>query len=117
MRKIITIGGKEYTIKSSAYTQFKYKNDTGRKFLNDLQSIVKIAGKSQEEQIDMSDDLTYILLRIAFVMIEEADKTQVTSFEDFLKSIDVIYDDIGWINEVVEVATSPLSGRIQVPQN
>ena len=35
MRKIIKIGGKEYTIKSSAYTQFKYKNDTGRKFLKE----------------------------------------------------------------------------------
>lgn len=112
MRKIIKIGGKEYTIKSSAYTQFKYKNDTGRKFLNDLQSIAKIAGKSQAIQIDKFDDLTDILLRIAFVMIEEADKKQVTSFEDFLKSIDGLFDDVEWINEVVEVATSPLSGRI-----
>jgi len=117
MRKIIKIGGKEYTIKSSAYTQFKYKNDTGRKFLNDLQNIAQIVDKSQAIQIDKFDDLTDILLRIAFVMIEEADKTQVTSFEDFLKSIDGLFDDVEWINEVVEVATSPLSGRIQVPQN
>lgn len=117
MRKIIKIGGKEYTIKSSAYTQFKYKNDTGRKFLNDLQNIAQIADKSQEIQIDKFDDLTDILLRITFVMIEEADKTQVTSFDDFLKSIDGVFDDVEWINEVVEVATSPLSRGIQAPQN
>ena len=114
MRKIIKISGKEYTIKSSAYTQFKYKNDTGRKFLSDLQNIAKIAGESKDMQIDKIDDLTDILLRIAYVMIEEADKTQVTSFDDFLKSIDELYDETDWIKEVVEVAASPLSGRIQV---
>lgn len=117
MRKIIKIGGKEYTIKSSAYTQFKYKNDTGRKFLNDLQNIAQIADKSQEIQIDKFDDLADILLRITFVMIEEADKAQVTSFDDFLKSIDGLFDDVEWINEVVKVATSPLSRGIQAPQN
>ena len=90
-------------------------NDELKKLSEDLQQTmyaISQAAYQQVQQIDMSDDLTYILLRIAFVMIEEADKTQVTSFEDFLKSIDVIYDDMGWINEVVEVATSPLSGRI-----
>ena len=39
MKKIITISGKEYTMKSSAYTQFKYKNDTGRRMLQDLQEL------------------------------------------------------------------------------
>ena len=50
---------------------------------------------------------------MAYVMIEEADKTQVTSYDDFLKGIETLYSDITWINDVIELATSPLSGGIE----
>ena len=112
MKKIVNIGGKEYTMKSSAYTQFKYKDDTGRRMLSDLQEITKLQGKKQEEMIEGMDDLTEIVLRMAYVMIEEADASQVKSYEEFLKSIDSLYDNVDWISEVIELATSPISRGI-----
>lgn len=112
MKKIVNLGGKEYTMKSSAYTQFKYKDDTGRRMLSDLQEITKLQGKKQEEMIEGMDDLTEIVLRMAYVMIEEADSSQVKSYEEFLKSIDSLYDNVEWISEVIELATSPISRGI-----
>ena len=112
MRKIITISGKEYTMQSSAWTQFKYKNDTGRRMLQDLRDISKLQEADEDTMLNGVDDLTEILLKIAYVMIEEADQNQVKSYDDFLKSINSLYEDTNWINEVVELATSPLSRGI-----
>ena len=112
MRKIITISGKEYTMQSSAWTQFKYKNDTGRRMLQDLRDIAKLQEADEDTMLNGVDDLTEILLKMAYVMIEEADPSQVKSYDDFLKSINSLYEDTNWINEVVELATSPLSRGI-----
>lgn len=112
MRKIITISGKEYTMQSSAWTQFKYKNDTGRRMLQDLRDISKLQEADEDTMLNGVDDLTEILLKMAYVMIEEADPNQVKSYDDFLKSINSLYEDTNWINEVVELATSPLSRGI-----
>ena len=112
MKKIIKIGDKEYTLKASAYTQFKYRNDTGRKMLQDLQELTKLQDANEEDMIGGIDDLTEIVLKMAYVMIEEADSSQVASYEEFLKGIENLYDDITWINEVMELATSPLSRGI-----
>ena len=112
MKKIVNIGGKEYTMKSSAYTQFKYKDDTGRRMLSDLQEITKLQGKKQEEMIEGMDDLTEIVLRMAYVMIEEADSSQVKGYDEFLKSIENLYENTDWISEVIELATSPISRGI-----
>ena len=46
-------------------------------------------------------------------MIEEADPSQVTTFEDFLKGIDGLFDDTDWINEVISLAVAPISRGIQ----
>lgn len=112
MKKIIKIGDKDYTLKASAYTQFKYRNDTGRKMLKDLQDLSNLQNASEEDMVEGVEDLTEIVLKMAYVMIEEADPTQVKSYEEFLKSIENLYDDITWINEVIELATSPLSRGI-----
>lgn len=117
MRKVIKISNKEYSMKSSAYTQFKYKNDTGRKLLDDIQQISKINSLPEEEQVGKTEDLIELLLRIAYIMIEEADDKQVTTFDDFLKDIDGLFDNTDWIKEVIELAASPISRGIQaVPQ-
>ena len=58
MKKIVTIGGKEYSMKSSAWTQFKYKNDTGRKLLQDIQSITKLADIKEAEVLGDRDLIT-----------------------------------------------------------
>ena len=112
MKKIIKIGDKDYTLKASAYTQFKYRNDTGRKLLKDLQDLSNLQNASEEDMVEGVEDLTEIVLKMAYVMIEEADSTQVKSYEEFLKGIENLYDDITWINEVIELATSPLSRGI-----
>lgn len=113
MKKIVTISGKEYSMKSSAYTQFKYKNDTGRKLLNDIQEIAKLKDKDLENNLGDIDDLTEILLKMAYVMIEEADSTQVSNYEEFLKGLDGLYENTDWVNEIIELVTSPLSRGIQ----
>ena len=113
MKRIIKIGNKEYEMKSSAYTQFKYKNDTGRKLLEDLQNLTQLQDKEESEMIASIDDLTDIVLRISYVMIEEADSKQVTTFEDFLKGIDGLFDNTDWINEVISLAVAPISRGIQ----
>ena len=113
MKRIIKIGNKEYEMKSSAYTQFKYKNDTGRKLLEDLQNLTQLQNKEESEMIASIDDLTDIVLRISYVMIEEADPSQVTTFEDFLKGIDGLFDNTEWINEVISLAVAPISRGIQ----
>ncbi|MBR2711240.1 MAG: hypothetical protein IKE89_02095 [Bacilli bacterium] len=112
MKRIIKIGNKEYEMKSSAYTQFKYKNDTGRKLLKDLQDLTQLQDKEESEMITSIDDLTDIVLRISYVMIEEADPSQVTTFEDFLKGIDGLFDNTEWINEVISLAVAPISRGI-----
>lgn len=112
MKKIINIGGKDYTLKASAFTQFKYRNDTGRKMLQDLQELTKLQSADEDTMISGIEDLTEIVLKMAYVMIEEADSTQVKSYDEFLKGIENLYDDINWINEVIELATSPLSRGI-----
>lgn len=112
MKRIIKIGNKEYEMKSSAYTQFKYKNDTGRKLLKDLQDLTQLQDKEESEMITSIDDLTDIVLRISYVMIEEADPNQVTTFEDFLKGIDGLFDNTEWINEVISLAVAPISRGI-----
>ncbi len=111
MKKIVTISGKEYSMKSSAFTQFKYKNDTGRSLMADITKLAEI--KDLDNNLESIDNLTETLLRIAYVMIEEADSKQVSSFEEFLKNVDGLFDDVDWINEVVELAASPISRNLQ----
>lgn len=109
MKKIVTIGGKEYSMKSSAYTQFKYKNDTGRKMLSDIQTITRLEQIEEQEVLGEMDDVIEILLRMAYVMIDEADPNQVESYEAFLKETDGLFDNQEWIMDVITLATSPLS--------
>lgn len=109
MKKQVKIGEKEYFMKSSAYTQFKYKNDTGRKLLADIQEITKLEKVKETEVLGEMDDVIEILLRMAYVMIDEADPNQVESYEAFLKETDGIFDNQDWIMDVITLATSPIS--------
>ena len=117
MKKIVKICDKEYTMKSSAYTQFKYKNDTGRSLLKDIQDITKLQNEDLENNLGAVGDLAEVLLKMAYVMIEEADSTQVSNYEEFLKGLDGLFESMDWISEVIQLASSPLSRGIQgVPQ-
>ena len=112
MKKIITIDGKEYEMKSSAYTQFAYKNLTGRSLLKDIQNISNIADKVQED-MSVIDEITEPLLDITYVMIQEANQEQVKTKEEFYKSINSIFENQEWIQEVMTLAINPLSGQLQ----
>ena len=105
MKKTINISGKDYFMKSSAFTQFAYKNETGRSLLNDLQSFTDM----KDQEMQKIDDLIEILLDISYVMINEADPNQVQNKEEFMKSITDLFEDTTWITEVVQLAISPLS--------
>lgn len=115
MKKLITIDGKEYMMKSSAYTQFAYRNLTGRSLLKDLQKLIKLQEEGKlEEDMSIADDAIELILDVAYIMIEEADKTQFANKEDFYKSIDTLYGENNeWIKEVMTLAVNPLSRQLQ----
>lgn len=112
MKKIIAIDGKDYTMASSAYTQFAYKNLTGRSLLKDLDKITKLSSEIDKD-LSILDEVTEPLLDIAYVMIEEGDATQVSNKEDFIKGIESLFDDFNWIFEVIALAVNPLSRQLQ----
>ena len=110
MKKQVKIGEKEYFMKSSAYTQFKYKDDTGRSLLTDLKAI---SNHDAEDIANNVDDLLEMLLKMSYIMIQEADEKQVGTYNEFLKELDGLFDENNWISEVLELAISPLSRGIQ----
>ena len=125
MVKTIKIGDKEYNLKSSAFTMFAYKNETGRDFLQDLQelntTVIEINKLPKEEQdAAWLKELTPIFekaLKLAHIMILEQDKT-FKSYEDWLKDLDSLFsDNMTWISDVIEVGIAPFLGRIQNSQN
>lgn len=115
MEKIIRISNKDYKMKASALTQFSYKNETGRSFLTDLQQLTELKniGEDFASNIQALDNVSELILQIAYIMVREADKSQATNFEDFLGGIENLYDNTTWIQEVLELACSPLSRQLQ----
>lgn len=114
MEKIITISNKDYKMKASALTQFSYKDETGRSFLNDLQRLTQL---NDNTDINAIDDISELVLKMAYIMTKEADKNQVTSYEDFLGGIDDLFGSTEWLQQVLELACSPLSRQLQGNKN
>lgn len=112
-KETINIGGHDYFMASSAYTQFAYKNLTGRSFLNDIQKLMNLDVEHIDEKMNEFEHLMELLLNICFVMINEADSKQVGNYESFLKGIPSLFDDETWIEKTIALAVRPLSGRIQ----
>ena len=115
MEKTITIGKVDYKMKSSAYTSFKYQNETGRVLLKDLTKLgekFKDVSKDGIEAYEELDNFIITTLRIAYIMSMEA-KSFTGTFDDYLMSIDNYLENTDWISEVIELAISPLSGNIQ----
>lgn len=111
MKKIINIDGRDYSIQSSAFTQFKYKDFTGRNLMQDVNQLSKLEKNDKNNMIDEIDDFTEILLKITYTLISESDPKQVSSFSEFCSSIDNLYgNDSNWASDVIEVAISPLYG-------
>lgn len=112
----IDLDGKEYFLASSAYTQFAYKELTGRSFLNDLKYIIMKKKKSKNKKTDdiaCLEKITDMILHITYIMIKEASESQVTNYTDFVKSVGSIYDKTDWIEKVITLAAMPLSRQLQ----
>lgn len=109
MQKQIKIGEKEYLMKASAYTTFAYKNTTGRSLFKDIQKLSNINLDNDDNQLEVVEPVISLVLDIAYVMIDEADSKQVVNKDELLKSIDSLFDDYGWINDVITLALSPFS--------
>ena len=45
-------------------------------------------------------------------MIKEQDKS-FKPYEEWLKDLDYLFDDINWIMEVLQLAMTPFQGRVQ----
>ena len=76
-------------MKSSAYTAFAYKDETGRNFLSDIMKLSEYKSLKDSNTVksaEMLDDLNLLLLRIAYIMIKEADESQVTDFKSFFSA-------------------------------
>lgn len=106
-------------MKASALTQFTYRDETGRSFLTDLQKLTELKdiGEDFTHSIDALDSVSDLLLKIAYIMTREADKNQAINYEEFLGGIENLYDDTQWIQEVLQLACSPLSRQLQTNQN
>lgn len=114
MKKTIKIGNKEYFMASSAYTQFAYKDETGRSLLSDLQSVINLKSKKEKDfKVDDLDLVTELLLKVSYVMIKEAGESQVEDYISFMKGIEDLYSDQTWYTEVLGLACNPISGRLQ----
>lgn len=116
MLKIIKIDKTDYKMKSSAYTAFAYKDETGRNFLSDIMKLSEYKSLKDSNTVksaEMLDDLNLLLLRIAYIMIKEADESQVIDFKSFVGSIESLYSDSSWTEEVINLAVMPISGQLQ----
>lgn len=125
MVKTITIGNKEYNLKSSAFTMFSYKNQTGRDFLQDINSLndkVKEINKLPKEEqnsawLNEFSSIMEIALKLTHIMITEQDRT-FKSYDEWLKELDnLMGEGNSWLQEVLEVGIAPFFGRIQNSQN
>lgn len=123
MLKTVKIGRNNYDMKSSAWTPFKYENEYQTEFLGDINKINKKAieiGKLpvEEQQTAWLDEITGIfktILQIAYTMIKE-NNNNFKSYEEWLKELDGIYQEAGWIEEVLECAMSTFQGRVEIKQ-
>ena len=113
MIKTIKLGGKDYQMKASAYTQFAYKNETGRSFLDDISKLTQLKDIGSDDIVkSMSslEPLLNIILDVSYIMINEATPNTFNNREDFYKSIDSILDDENMesITEIISLALSPI---------
>jgi len=115
MIKTIKITGKDFIMKSSAFTPFAYKNFTGNSLLKDLGEFKGLQLKENQENLEIAETIIDKILKIAYVMIEEYDKNQVSSYEEFLKQLQgSLFEKVSWINEVIELAITPFStGKVE----
>lgn len=113
MQKKIMLGGKEYLMKASAYTQFAYKNETGRSLLDDISKLTAFQNVDTDdvmESMKALEPVINIVLDVSYIMINEATPNTFVNREDFYKSIDSILDEgnMDSITDIITLALSPI---------
>jgi len=113
MIKTIKLGDKEYQMKASAYTQFAYKNETGRSFLDDISKLTEIQSINSDDvmqSLKSLEPVINIVLDVSYIMINEATPNTFNNREEFYKSIDTILDEdnMDSITDIITLALSPL---------
>lgn len=120
MVKTVKIGDKEFNLKSSAFTPFKYENEYGSDLLKDINSInvkqKEISKLATEEErsdawINEIGGIMKMALRIAYTLIQEYDE-KVAPYETWLKSLDHVFGEYEWMQEVMECAMSTFQRRM-----
>jgi len=105
MVKTIRIGQKDFVCCSSAYTMFKYKNETGNNLLTEISKLsdkMKDDSNNTEAIIEVVDKV----LRIAYIMNCEYEKKDI-DYEEWLKDIDGMLENTDWLMATLELALSP----------
>ncbi len=126
MEKKVTICGKEYNLKTSAYCILEYKRVFGNGLMADINSMSAISTKIQkiredgekdkktEEEIqneinrvalEQIDNLVQIPLQIAYIFIKSSNPKFIT-FDEWTMSIENISVEDEWIAEVTELAVN-----------
>lgn len=108
MRSKIIIGSQEMTLQASSFTIFAYKNRYGRNLMQDLSQIsnwLNQLTESEEEQAETLCKLAELMLKVTYVMYEEANKEPLP-FDEWLKGLDDLMGDSSWMKEVYALAYS-----------
>lgn len=113
MIKTIKLGGKEYQMKASAFTQFAYKNETGRSLLDDISKLTQLQDFDSDdmaESIKSLEPVINIVLDVSYIMINEATPNTFANRDEFYKSIDSILDEdnLNSITDIITLALSPI---------
>lgn len=120
MVKTVEISNKNYNLKASVHTIFKYADMTGRDFLKDVTSISKkielISAMSEEQRNEawMTSLMPMLdtILHLAYCMIIESEP-RFMGFDEWTMELDDLFSDTGWISDVLIVGMSPFQGKLQ----
>lgn len=115
MVKTVKIGDKTYDLKSSAYTMFAYKDETGNDLMEDINALnkkVEELGKNSDKWLIEIMPIVEKTLKLAYIMIKEQ-KKDFMEYNKWLKELDGLLDETSWILDVLEVGISPFRRGIQ----
>lgn len=111
MEKTITLGGKEYRLRSSLFTIISYRNIFGSELFNDIKKIDRISKGEKEEDITLCIDTIF---RLTYVLNKPfTDK----SYDEFLGEFDFsIISNLSELENLAKVI-GELIGSVKKPQN
>lgn len=110
--KTIKIGETDYKMEASLKTHETFKNMFG---IEITKCIFDMSKSNEDEIISGLTDTIFTNLKIAWVMIKQANETFM-KYEDWLDEVEIDIHNAGWIKEVQELALSPFLRR-KLPQD